>query len=152
MPRILISARTYLLILSSLIFTPLLVCTAVLLYNFFTLEQERATTLAQSFSVQAAATVDAHLERGLSILVGLGSSAALARDDLATFYSEAERVAKEEKAVILLRGLNAEQYLNTQLSFGSLLPPAVELRKDELASFAAGKNVISNIYKSPVGN
>src|SRR6266550_532341 len=69
-----------------------------------------------------AADLDRDLQRRITILQTLATSATLAQGDLAAFHARAQIAAKDVKAGIFLVDPALRQLLNTNVPFGSVLP------------------------------
>jgi PAS domain S-box-containing protein len=69
-----------------------------------------------------AADLDRDLQRRITILQTLATSATLAQGNLSAFHARAQLTAKDLKAGIFLVDLSLRQILNTNVPFGSALP------------------------------
>jgi two-component sensor histidine kinase len=84
--------------------------------------------------------VDSELAAFAALLQGLASSSA----------REAKRLVQGGDAIIVLREPGPRQIFNTERSFGAELPPAVPIPAADLATFAAGRRLVSDVYLSPL--
>ena len=105
------------------IMVPLLAFSALVLWRFTELQQQRAEQEALAAATALASDIDRDIRGILAALTGLASSPALLSDDFATFYVQAQQVATAVGVPILLRdGASGQQVLNTRLPFGAELP------------------------------
>ena len=139
-----------LLALGASIIIPLVAFALIVLLQYANFESRRAEQLAERLASNIALVVDAELDRGLAILRGLSASNSLASEDFARLHSEARRALAGSDAVILLRDLETRQIFNTEVPFGTELPPAIKLTDAELEVFRAGRPFVSNVYASPL--
>ena len=144
------STRAHLLALGLAIITPLLILAAILLFQYANYERERTEQLAQQLAINIGGIVDAEIEQALALLRGIAGSQALSSGNYAQFYDEAKRALGDENSIIVLRDLGTRQVLNTQRPFGEPLPPAIPLTPDEQQIYAAGKSLVTNVYRSPI--
>ena len=143
------STPLLLLALGAAILIPLLAFALIVLIQYANFETRRAEQLAEQLAVNIGLVVDAELDRGLAVLRGLAASNSLASGDYARFHAEASRALAGTDSIILLRDLKATQILNTEVPFGTFLPPAIQLTDAELEEFRAGRPYVSNVYASP---
>ena len=105
------------------IMVPLLAFSALVLWRFTELQQQRAEQEALAAATALASDIDRDIRGIIAALTGLASSPALLSDDFATFYVQAQQVATAVGVPILLRdGASGQQVLNTRLPFGAELP------------------------------
>lgn len=145
-----VSTQSFLFALVATVLIPALLFAAFLLTRYATTERERLEEDAAQLSRQAMLVIDAELGSHVSLLRALATSTALREGDLARFHQEAARVVVGYDEVVVLREMGPRQLLNTQLPFGTELPPAVPIAAAEQEQLVAGRPVISRVYKSPV--
>ncbi|HWT31398.1 MAG TPA: histidine kinase, partial [Propylenella sp.] len=145
-----LSTQTYLLALVAAVVIPLLAFAAFLLTRYAETERARFEAGAAQLARQVGLIVDGELAGLVAVLKGLATSSALTEGDFGQFYLEARRLVLGSDQIVVLRDLGTRQFLNTQLPFGSPLPPAIAITPAESAAFAAGRPVISEVYLSPV--
>jgi hypothetical protein len=145
-----LSTQAYLLCLVAAVVLPLLAFAGFLLTRYAATEQARFERDALQNARQVALVIDGELAGLVALLKGLASSSALERGDLAAFHAEAKRLVGERNEVVVLREFGPRQLLNTQRPFGAELPPAVALSPAEQAAFAAGRPLVSDVYRSPL--
>jgi two-component sensor histidine kinase/PAS domain-containing protein len=145
-----ISTQRYLLALVAAVVIPLLAFAAFLLLWYVNGERARTEREALQIARQVALLVDGELERFAALLQGLAASSSLQSGNLAQFHVEAGRLAEGGNVVIVLREFGPRQLVNTQVDYGTALPPPVPLSEREREQFAAGRTVISGVYKSPI--
>jgi two-component sensor histidine kinase len=143
------STRAHLLALGLAIITPLLIFAAVLLFQYANYERERTERLAEQLAINIGGVVDAEIEQALAVLRGLAASAALSSRNYPQFYEEARRALGRENAVIILRDVEGQQFVNTQVPPGGPLRRGVPLSAEELAAYSAGNPFVSNVYRAP---
>ncbi len=91
-----------------------------------------------------ASAIDFRLTSVEAAMATLAMSPALRSGDIATFYKDAEALAKTQRVVVALASPSGEQILNTNAPFGQALPPtAPEARYTE--SVATQKTQFSNM-------
>ena len=144
-----ISTQLYLLTLVAAVVIPLLAFGAFLLTRYAATERARFERDASQIARQVALVLDAELAGLAALLKGLSVSSALERGDLAQFYVEARRLVDRRDELVVLRDLDTSQLLNTQLAFGTTLPPARPLSPGERDAFESGRTVVSDVYQSP---
>ena len=93
------------------------------------------------------AAVDLKLEKGLAALAALGTSPALAGNDLAAFYAQCARVAAQHDAVIVLVNSAGGQLVNTAVPYGTPLRP-LTYKGRAMAATAERRPQISGIFYS----
>jgi two-component sensor histidine kinase len=112
--------------------------------------EQRMTQVAASI----AADIDRDLQRRITILQVLASSASLAEGDLAAFHAQAQIIAKDAKAGIFLIDPSMHQLLNTNVPFGTSLPdygaPEAALRTIETKAPQVSNFFIGRIIQRPV--
>jgi two-component sensor histidine kinase/PAS domain-containing protein len=145
-----VSTQRYLLALVAAVVIPLLAFASFLLVWYANGERARTEREALRTARQVALLVDGQLERFASLLQGLAASSSLHLGDLAQFHAEARRLTEGGDLVIVLREFGPRQLVNTQVDYGTALPPPVPLSEREREQFAAGRTVISDVYKSPI--
>ena len=146
------SARTYLLGLVAAAIVPVWLFAAYVLVSFALSQQQTYRAQSIELARQSATVVDGELRDMLTRIDGLARSAAFEEGDLARAHAEARRLVAGTDQIILLRDLAQRQFLNTQVDFGSPLPPAIAISADALAGFQAGQSRVSNVYFSPISN
>jgi PAS domain S-box-containing protein len=129
---------------------PLLAFAAFLLSRYVATERARYERDAMQIARQVALVIDAELLGLAAALKGLSSSTALANGDYARFHEEARRLVAGRQELVVLRGLDTRQLLNTQLPFGTDLPPAPPLSPAQRTAFLNGRPVVSGVYPSPI--
>jgi two-component sensor histidine kinase/PAS domain-containing protein len=145
-----VSTQRYLLALVAAVVLPLLAFASFLLVWYVAGEHARTEREALRTARQVALLVDGQLEQFASLLQGLAASSSLQSGNLAQFHAEARRLTESGDLVIVLRELGPRQLVNTQVDYGTPLPSAVPLSEHEREHFAAGRTVISGVYKSPI--
>jgi two-component sensor histidine kinase len=112
--------------------------------------EQRMTQVAAGI----AADLDRDLQRRITILQTLATSATLAEGDLAGFHARAQRVAKDAKAGIFLVDPSMRQLLNTNVPFGTSLPgygtPETALRTIETKAPQVSNFFIGRVIQRPV--
>ncbi len=96
------------------------------------------------------AAVDLKLEKGMSALAALGTSPALAGNDLGAFYAQCAAVARQHNAVIALVDSDNRRLLNTARPFGTALPRVHHDRAQQ--ALAADRPMVSGLFESSVLN
>ena len=145
-----ISTRLYLFALVTAVLVPLLAFAALLATRYSASERTRFETEALEIAHQVALVVDAQLAMLAAMLQALSTSTALTDNDLAAFHAEAVRLVAGRDAIIVLRELGPRQILNTQLPWGTELPPATPLSSSDLARLKDGRSAVSGVYASPL--
>ncbi len=141
------STRTYLLSLILAVIVPVMAFSTLLLGRYAAEERARYEREAELSAYNVALVVDAEVAGLLSLLRGLSTSSALARQDIAGFQEEARRMIEGQDQIVILRDLERRQYLNTSVPFATaLLPPAPELTLRERAELGAGRPVVGDVY------
>jgi two-component sensor histidine kinase len=133
---------------------PLAVLAAVLIFEIG--QTIRAETEQRMTQVAAgiAADIDRDLQRRITILQTLATSAALGGGDFAGFHERAQIVAKDAKAGIFLVNPSMRQLLNTNVPFGTSLPdygtPETALRAIETKAPQVSNLFIGRVIQRPV--
>ena len=128
---------------------PVWLFAAYVLVSFALSQQRTYRDYAIDLARQSANVVDGELHDMLARIDGLARSAVFEEGDLAKIHAEARRLVGGTERIILLRDFSGKQLLNTQVQFGSPLPPAVPLTPDELADFQAAQPRVSGVYAGP---
>lgn len=129
---------------------PVWLFAAYVLVSFALSQQQTYREQSIDLARQSAAVVDGELRDMLVRVDGLARSAAFEEGDLARMHAEARRLVAGTDQIILLRDLARRQFINTQVDFGSPIPPEVALTAEELSAFQAGQPRVSNVYPSPI--
>ncbi len=145
-----VSTQRYLLALVAAVVIPLLAFASFMLVWYVAGERARTEREALRTARQVALLVDGQLEQFASLLQGLAASSSLQSGNLAQFHADARRLTEGGDLVIVLREFGPRQLANTQVDYGIALPPPVPLSEHEREQFAAGRTVISGVYKSPI--
>lgn len=150
MKRRSISSSTFLVIATLAVAAPVISFAVYLIFYVAAQERSRAELEAVEVAGQVREAVDGELMRLLASLDGLASSSALAAWDLKSFHDEARRLVAGRDHVLLLRDFDQNQFVNSEVEFGSPLPQAVPMEERERRALEAGKEVISGVYASPL--
>ena len=102
-------------------------------------ETVRATTLL----------VDGQVQRSVGALGALGHSSALAAGDMRSFYAEAHAIDQPPDVWTLLLDETGTQLLNTDVPFGTPLPPPAALQRVQ-KTLASDQPFISDLIVGPV--
>ena len=145
-----ISTRTYLIAFSLALVLPIITFGVAASFYYASLERARLEQQASLIARQMALILDGDARNLLSLLTGLASSTALRRDDLADFHAQASRLVEGQELVIVLRTLEGEQLVNTQVPFGQPLPPAVPLTETDREAYEKRQLRVSDVYSSPI--
>jgi PAS domain S-box-containing protein len=144
-----VNRHLLLVVLSALL--PLLVV-AVVLSTLLVRHERQATEHGLQENAQILAlAVDAELGRSFAALEALGSSDALRRGDLATFYDRAKTV-RESLGLwdnVLLLSPSADHLLNLMRPYGTKLPP-VPQPEGTLSAARARKPYVSDVLRGRV--
>ncbi len=112
--------------------------------------EQRMTQIAAGI----AADIDRDLQRRITILQTLATSATLAQGNLAAFHARAQIVAKNAKAGIFLIDPSLRQLLNTNVPFGTSLPdygtPETALRTIQTKAPQVSEFFIGRVIQRPV--
>ncbi|HVL74735.1 MAG TPA: cache domain-containing protein, partial [Noviherbaspirillum sp.] len=96
--------------------------------------------------------VGKELQAREAALLTLRNSAALAKGDLAEFYSIARRLAPTPETAIFLTDRSDRQILNTRAPFGAALPPGRSGNFSALLEGdGSGRTLVSDVFLAPVG-
>ncbi len=140
----------YLLAFAVAITVPMVVFSGFLLMRFASAEQANLERSAARTARQIGLIVDGELLSLQRAVSGLAASSNLHEGDLEAFHEEASRYVSGRNEIILLRDYDTEQLINTQRPWGAELPPAIALGDREREAFAAGRAVVSNVFRSPI--
>jgi two-component sensor histidine kinase len=147
-----LSTHVYLLSMIAAVVIPLLAFATFLLGWLATAERERLEQAAVDKARQVVLLVDSEIAALVALMQGLAASSSLASGDFRQFHAEARKIATAPERLIVLREVGPRQLVNTQVDFGTPLPLAPPISKDELARLNAGKPNISRVYRSPISN
>jgi two-component sensor histidine kinase/PAS domain-containing protein len=119
------------------------------LVSFAISQQQTYRDQAIDLARQSAAIVDGELRDMLVRLDGLARSVAFEEGDMAKAHAEARRLVAGTDQTILLRNLSQRQFFNTEVQFGSPMPPAATLTTEEVSVFQAGQPRVSDVKVDP---
>jgi signal transduction histidine kinase/CheY-like chemotaxis protein len=144
--------RTRLLILILSVLLPAFVA-AVLAVGYVYLEERQAQENSVKETVRAfSLLVDNEFEVKEGVLRVLAASPALARGDLATFYTYAKSLSSAPDAIIILQEPNGRQLLNTRVPLGTPLP---QRRMSNIGApmekYEADRTLVSDLFVEPLG-
>lgn len=145
-----ISARALIAAFSFALVVPILGLGALALVNYTATERHRYEAEAAQTAREYAAILDGDVRALMSVLNGLSASSSLLRKDFSDFHEQAKRAVNGTDEIIVLRTLERDQILNTEVPFGSPLPPAVLLSDEDLAAYRSGGFRVSNVYANPL--
>src|SRR5215470_12896743 len=116
------SIKSHFFLFGLILALPLAALAAFLIFEIGrTIRAETEQRMAQ-VAAGTAADIERDLQRRITILQTLATSATLANGDLAAFHARAQIVAKDVKAGIFLIDPSMHQLLNTNVPFGESLP------------------------------
>ena len=144
-----VSTRAFLLGFTLSVLAPVVALEAFGIYYYATKERARLEDEALQIARLTANLLDGDIRNLISTLTALATSRPLLRGEFADFHAQARRLVEGRDEVIVLRTMDGEQLVNTQVPFGAELPRAVPLRPNEIEIFNAGKPYVSSVYKSP---
>ena len=148
------SIKSHFLFFGLILASPLAALSAFLIFEIG--NTIRAETEQRMTQVVAgiAADIDRDLQRRITILQILATSATLAEGDLAAFHAHAQGAAKDAKAGIFLVDPSLRQLLNTNVPFGTSLPdygaPEAALRTIQTKAPQVSNFFIGRIIQRPV--
>ena len=123
-----LSVRTYLVLLVAGTLLPVVLFAIAVVHKLSAQEQAKSEQRILLATRNLAETIEHEFSITARTLQAVGASEALEREDLATFHSEAKRVAESQAtwlSVILLTP-DGRQLVNTRQPFGKPLPSVVE--------------------------
>lgn len=145
-----LSVRAYFLAQIAAVVVPLLCFSAFILNRQVTAERDRLSEQATELARHIALIVDAELASLVALLQGLASTSALLKGDFQTFHQEATRLVAGKDQLVVLREFGSRQLLNTKVSYGAALPPAVAIPEVDQSTLRRGAPTISAVYASPI--
>jgi two-component sensor histidine kinase len=145
-----ISTRTFLIAFCLALVLPTFALGALAIYVYAATERSRLESQALQTARQISLILEGEVQNLLATLGGLATSSALTRDDFPDFYDQAKRLVQGRDAVIVLRTMDGQQLVNTQVAAGTKLPPAIALRPHEREVYDKGKPYVSDVYRSPI--
>jgi two-component sensor histidine kinase len=148
------SIKGHFLFFGLILASPLAALAAFLIFEIGnTIRAETEQRMSQ-IAAGIAADIDRDLQRRMTILQTLATSATLAEGDLAAFHAHAQMVAKDVKAGIFLVDPSLRQILNTNAPFGTPLPdygaPEAALRTIRTRTAQVSDFFIGRIIQRPV--
>lgn len=146
-----ISARAFLVAFSLAWVVPTMGLAALALLYYASTQRAASEAEAAQTAREYATILDGDIKTLMSVLNGLATSSSLYRKDFSDFHEQARRAVRGQDEIIVLRTFETVQVLNTQVPFGSALPPAVALTSDEIEAYKSGDLRVSNVYASPLG-
>jgi len=146
-----ISTRAFLVAFSLAWVIPTLGLAALALGYYASSQRAATEAEAAQTAREYTSILDGDIRTLMATLNGLATSSSLYRKDFSDFYDQAKRVVRGQDEIVVLRRPDAVQLLNTQLPFGSPLPPAVPLTAVEIEAYGSGAIRVSNVYPSPLG-
>jgi hypothetical protein len=149
LPRL--SARLHLLGLITAAVVPVWLFAAYLLAQYAFNERARFDSEALQVARQISLVVEGELTNLATVVDGLSKSSPLAAGDLRSLHEEAARLVRGTGRIIYLRDLGRHQLLNTQVPYGTELPPVAPLSTPDLVKFKSNQPVISDVYGSISG-
>ncbi|AZO53488.1 HWE histidine kinase domain-containing protein [Mesorhizobium sp.] len=144
MPRL--SSRSYLLGLITAAVVPVWLFAAYLLTQYALNERSRFDTEALQVARQMSLVVEGEINNLATVVKGLSKSAALAAGDLMTLQTEAVRLTQGTRSFIVLRDLERQQLINTQVPYGTHLPPVEPISAADLAKLKSNLPIVSSVH------
>jgi signal transduction histidine kinase/CheY-like chemotaxis protein len=144
-----VRTRILLLVLSVLI--PSFVAAGLATLFVYTEQQEAQRRGVGETTRALALMVDSELQSKASLLRTLAASPALARDDLAVFYSHARQLAPSPQSAIVLSDPGGHQLLNTRQPLGTQLPQRRHSNLGQLMrGLGADRMLVSDLFLAPL--
>jgi two-component sensor histidine kinase len=143
------SVRGRLVLLTVSLLVPALLSMGFLLAS---VDRESRGQLYQQLSTTARAlsgAVDRQAGVGVSVVETLATDPALLRGDLAGFHARAQAAMLSRPGWIALTDADGQEVLNTLKPYGAPLP-RIEVSRNEIGSYQAGRGRISDLLTSPV--
>ena len=131
---------------------PVWLFAAFVLVSFALSQQQTYRDQSIDLARQSAAVVDGELRDMLVRIDGLARSVAFEEGDMAQAHAEARRLVARTDQTISLRDFSQRQFFNTEVQFGSPIPPAAVLTSEELSAFQAGQPRVSDVNVHPNSN
>jgi signal transduction histidine kinase len=143
------SLRGRLLLLVSLVAASLALLAGLLVWQAYQNERDAIHNELGNTARATASLVDQRVENMEALLAGLVAPGELDRDDLAGFATRARRATKPGRRWFVVSRLDGKQLVNTAAAPGAELP-MVPVQEGELATIAAGRSYVSNVFQGPV--
>lgn len=140
------SVRLHLLGLIAAAIVPVWLFAAYLLVQFALHERDRFEQEAVQTARQVSLVVEGELLNLQTVLVGLSKSAALSKGDLQTFHSQALNLVWGTDRVIVLRDLGGNQLINTEIGFGTDLPPVEPIADSDRQKLQTSGFFVSDVF------
>ncbi|WP_246094184.1 MULTISPECIES: cache domain-containing protein [Mesorhizobium] len=125
---------------------PVWLFAAYLLAQYAFNERARFESEALQVARQMSLVVEGELTNLATVVEGLSKSAAVAAGDLMTLHKEAVRLVQGTHRVIVLRDLGRHQLINTEMPYGTALPPASGLSASDLAKFKSNLPIVNSVH------
>ncbi|RVA16797.1 histidine kinase, partial [Mesorhizobium sp. M7D.F.Ca.US.004.03.1.1] len=142
------SARSHLLGLIAAAVVPVWLFAAYLLVQYALHERSRFEQDALQTARQVSLVVEGELANLQTTLNGLSKSAALANGDLEAFRGEALSLVEGTDRIIVLRDLERNQLLNTEIGYGADLPPIEPISAGDREKLRASGVFVSDVFAS----
>ena len=140
-----VSVPVLLVLLPLAILVPLVGFTIFGLDRFATSLRKVEADAIVARAVSTSAAIDREITSLITIGKVLAASPSLASNELEAFYDEAKQAIRSTDLNVLLLDSNAQQLVNTRVTYGTLLPLSSS-PENKLESIATGKPVVSNIF------
>lgn len=126
---------------------PLLVLLGLEAVRISSSERARLVGDASRTAERIASDLDQTLNGYLAILESLATTPALAEDDFATVYKQADAALQSRGLFAFLRDTKGQQLFNTRVSYGTALPKSANF---DLSPFSNNRPYVSDIVTSEV--
>lgn len=141
--------RAHCILFGIIVTLPMAILSGGLLYRIAAEDRLQAEQHALATVAGIAADIDRDLQRRVTILRTLATSASLARGEVTAFHAEASAVLKEDGATLLVLDRSGRsQVLNTSVAYGTLLPAyaspetaqrVIEARTPQISDFSVDR-------------
>ncbi len=140
------SVRAHVLLLVTLIVTPVLVLVGILLANVAATERTRLEDSMFEAVRRLATTLDRELAGLEYTLFSLANAPVLQNGDLPNFHQYIQKIAQVRDAAIVLRDPSSRVIVNSSIPPGEPVPQATSLGPADREAREAGRTVVSNLF------
>ncbi|BCH05523.1 hypothetical protein MesoLj131c_72650 (plasmid) [Mesorhizobium sp. 131-3-5] len=140
------SVRLHLLGLIAAAIVPVWLFAAYLLVQFALRERDRIENEAVQTARQVSLVVEGELFNLQTVLNGLSKSAALSKGDLQAFHDQAVNLVWGTDRVIVLRDLGRNQLMNTEIGYGTRLPPVEPITDHDRQRLQTSGLFVSDVF------
>lgn len=144
--------RSRLLLLVLAVLVPAVVGAAIGIGYIYREEQKLYRQSMRETARALALVLDREMATREAVLRTLAASPALDNQDFESFHRQAQSVANERNAAILLSDHDGRQIVNTRLPYGASLPRMLPMERALRSQYGPEATIVTNLYEPSVPN